>query len=253
MVHGKPLKERGPPPIVMFAFALVAAVASPVVRGGWLPANLSPDTGASCEGAPHHRRRRTQGHLGGCGNVTDQIPPVPPASRLPVMFVPPMLGSSFDVKLENPTGMPYYGAVCPTRANWTQIWIPPGVDNPNCDSKHDPTCLPQNLWPMYVDCWVYELSLVHNRNGTTSDPPGIQSRLHTGIDAVCATGLDCICSLLQRLGWNKALDFDGYPYDWRQGPFDWMQPGNYYEQLKAGFERLHTRTGKKVVAISFSL
>ena len=247
---------------IVVALTAVLATAPVALGHGLIPPGLSP-SGPKCErgggaydGGLLGLHRRLQLH-GQCQNVSTWAPPFPPGPnglRTPIMLVPPMLGSSIDSKLTDASGLPW--PVCDSTTNWTQIWLPPGMDA-HCDSKKDPRCLPTDLLPLYADCWAHNLQLVIDpTTGRASAPPGIQTRLHTGLDAVCGFGMDCTCKALRDLGWdlsNTSQEVDGYAYDWRMGPIDWSATGGYYSKLKSGFERLQARHGEPVVAISFSL
>ena len=222
---------------------------------------ISPD-GPSCPDpgdSPHRhmlRRGRRLQQLGRCHDL-DSVPSIPESKRNPIYLVPPMLGSQIDVKVDNPPGMPF--PVCDMQEDWKQMWFPVG-GQPNCDSHENISCLPPDIYPLYADCWGFKMSLEYNdEDGTSSDPAGISTRLHNGIQEVCGIGLDCVCQQLSAMGWEfnatstAPSEVAGHTYDWRQGPVDWSLPGGYYSQAKASIEALVASTGKKVLAISFSL
>lgn len=231
--------------------AVVLSLAVVGARAGSMPAGMA-GKGAECPKPhkPHGHRRLQPGHSK-CPPAPEHDP-VPKAQRTPVMLVPPMLGSQFDIKLDNPPGNPY--GICPSTQDFKQAWFPTGA-KPGCDSKKDPiNCLPPELYPLYADCWGFSLSLQVGHDGLAREPKGIQSRLHTGVQNVCAIGLNCVCDLLKGLGWELGVDVNGFPYDWRRGPVDWSQPGGYYSILKAGIEAMREAAGgKPVLLVSFSL
>jgi pimeloyl-ACP methyl ester carboxylesterase len=67
-------------------------------------------------------------------------------------------------------------------------------------------------------------------------------------------GFVCTCSLLDKLGYGRGTDYTAVPYDWRLSPHDWMQPGEYFSQLKSAIETLRAaHGGKKVIGVAFSL
>lgn len=91
------------------------------------------------------------------------------------------------------------------------------------------------------------------------DPPGVTIRTSATLAQLCDTDASilaeysCICTLLEDLGYTREVDLVSISYDWRKSPSDWMKPGGYFSQLKAGIENLRKTSGKTVIPVSFSL
>ena len=214
-------------------------------------ASIGPGTAANCSTGDEQEFCE-----GGGFHRTECKPPAPGTVHLedrpPVILIPPLSGSFMDWKMVN---RKQKHLVCKRNEDWVEFFPPS----------------PEMALPLYSDCYFDDASLVYDAaTDLYAYPEGVEIRVNMTLESQCdvdpdpakaaftdnRTSFGCVCKNLQAMGYQRRVDFQTLPYDWRLGPKNWMSPGGYFEHLKAYIEEMShnaTSTNKKVTAIGFSL
>lgn len=215
--------------------------ASDVARAMLGPLAAVPDFASFGDAPPAPPKRLT-----GRGRADAPRAGDPDSKLHPVLFVPGLMGTQMETKLDHRKGAPNW--LCSTNTKgYEQVWAP--------NFMHQ-------LLPYISDCWAETLTLGRwNATGAAFDPiaKGIDTRATPTFAAVMELDNNTIVYgmyavwLNQYLGYEPGVNMIAQPYDWRCGPETWLSPGREFAQMKSEIERVvDGNGGRGIVALSLS-
>eukprot|EP01116_Phalansterium_solitarium_P013086 TRINITY_DN299_c1_g1_i1.p1 TRINITY_DN299_c1_g1~~TRINITY_DN299_c1_g1_i1.p1 ORF type:complete len:466 (-),score=142.61 TRINITY_DN299_c1_g1_i1:212-1609(-) len=118
-------------------------------------------------------------------------------------------------------------------------------------------------YPMLIDCWLENMQVDYEGNGTYSNYPGVETRspFYGSVEAIeyldpkNKTNLwhDVIEALVTKMGYKRDVNIRAHSYDWRLAPNDPLVQ-QQFQQLKGLIETTYSTNNNTPVALfSFSL
>jgi lysophospholipase-3 len=184
--------------------------------------------------------QRTIAIAGGVAAVPRSIP----GNRAPLVIIPGAVGSILEAKLDKPASASW---LCSLKSDWYTLWI-------------------SEIAMLAQTCFFENIKLRYLGGGRTAPAEGVEMRVPFYGDSVA--GVRCmlpqspakcdstrnwkvIIDRLERLGYQVGVDLFSAPYDFRQGPQDFM--ADAFPKLKKLIEQTFSQNGRKVKLVTNSM
>ena len=170
--------------------------------------------------------------------------------RAPVIIIPGSLGSILEAKLDKKGSNDNNSWLCAMKSDWYTLWITESA-------MVAQNCFFDNIKLRYLAGEDGRTSPKHE--GVTVRVPfygdsveGVRCLLpQTEVSCKASANWKVVIERFEAIGYQVGADLFSAPYDFRQGPDDFMVDA--YPKLKKLVEQVYTQNGRKVKLVSISL